>query len=134
MIGISHILRSLNRLSTNRHIQILQGFSYMKKYLNARKQDGEQYIIDLKEQRSIAEETRPNHDKIPPVDNVNWEEQEACYNIGRSFHALGLQTEAALWYEKALTEYPDVVPMRNPLWINTRKPKLKLIPGPQLFL
>lgn len=124
-IGMSHILRALNRLSMNRHIQILQGFSYLMKYHDARKQEGEHFIAKKKEKpvniktedgdidmEQVETESSPES-LSPTVDATNWEAQEASYNMGRSFHALGLNTEASSWYEKALADYPDVVPSES---------------------
>lgn len=73
MIGLNHIHRSMQRLSTNRHIQLLQGISY---------------IMEYKELRSI--------------NATKFELQEIEYNFGRFFHTIGLFTLAVKHYEKVL--------------------------------
>ncbi|RCK57487.1 Transcription factor tau subunit [Candida viswanathii] len=80
MIGLNHIHRSMQRLSTNRHIQLLQGISY---------------ILEYKELRS--------------VNATKFELQEIEYNFGRFFHTIGLFTLAVKQYEKVLEMKDDFV-------------------------
>lgn len=128
-MGVSNIYRAMNRLSSNRHGQILQGLSYMNKYLVYRKEEGEEFI--KKKIESLNSAQSPLSDNIEDqssetnrekdyteeqesventdIDTTNWELQESYFNMGRAFHGLGLNTEALGWYEKALNEFPDVV-------------------------
>lgn len=73
VIGLSHVHRAMQRLSTNRHIQLLQGISY---------------ILEYKEHRLLSATV--------------YEETEVEYNLGRLFHMLGLPTLAIRHYEKVL--------------------------------
>ncbi|SSD58409.1 related to Transcription factor tau 131 kDa subunit [Saccharomycodes ludwigii] len=73
MMGLSYIHRSMQRLTPNRHFQILHGFRYLYQY------------YDLKAN---------SNDTI--------DKQEASYNIGRSFHLLGLLTPAVKYYYEVL--------------------------------
>lgn len=79
VLGLAHVHRSMQRLSSNRHMQLLQGISY---------------ILQYKEHRSN--------------DLTKYELQEIEYNLGRLFHMLGLTTLAVNCYEKAL-EYHDLI-------------------------
>lgn len=71
--GIVQMHRSTQRTSINRHLQFLEGLSFMQDYVSARSKDG-------------SAETR----------------QECSYNLGRFFHGVGLLTHAARYYEDAL--------------------------------
>lgn len=73
VLGLAHVHRSMQRLSSNRHMQLLQGVSY---------------ILQYKEHR---------------LKNLTvYELQEIEYNLGRLFHMLGLTTLAVNFYEKVL--------------------------------
>ena len=69
----------MQRLSTNRHIQILQGLSYLLEYQQ------------LKEKSSTV-----------------YDVQEINYNFGRLFHMLGLLSEAVEFYEKVLKMHKQI--------------------------
>lgn len=71
-LGIVHVHRAIQRLTTNRHLQIIQGFSYLLQYYSIRSEQG------------------PS------------EAQEADYNMGRTFHLLGLPSLAACYYQRVL--------------------------------
>lgn len=43
-ISICNVIRSMSRLSSNRHVQVLQGLSYLMKYIDCRKEEGEAHI------------------------------------------------------------------------------------------
>lgn len=73
VLGLAHVHRSMQRLSTNRHIQLLQGISYLLEYKDHRKNN-----------------------------STAFELQEIEYNFGRLFHMLGLTTAALYHYEKVL--------------------------------
>ncbi|EGW31517.1 uncharacterized protein SPAPADRAFT_139986 [Spathaspora passalidarum NRRL Y-27907] len=73
VLGLNHVHRSMQRLTTNRHLQLLQGISY---------------ILEYRELRS--------------VNATKYEMQEIEYNLGRLFHMLGLTTLAVRHYEKVL--------------------------------
>lgn len=77
-IGLSYLHRSMQRLTGNRHFQILQGFTYLYKYHSLR----HRFYSAL-------------------------EKQEADYNIGRAYHLLGLFTPAVKYYNKVLENYTD---------------------------
>lgn len=70
--GLVHIQRALQRQTLNRHLQIIQGFSYLLDYFELRKSVG---MV---------------------------EEQEANYNMGRTFHVLGLTSLALPYYNRVL--------------------------------
>lgn len=75
VLGLSHVHRSMQRLSTNRHIQLLQGISY---------------ILEYKELRGNSNTT-------------TWYElQEIEYNLARLLHMLGLTGPAITHYENVL--------------------------------
>lgn len=71
-LGIVYVHRAMQRLTVNRHYQILEGFSFLLDYYQIRKTHG------------------PG------------EAQEAAYNLGRAFHMLGLNTLATVYYEEVL--------------------------------
>lgn len=73
-LGLAHVHRSMQRLSSNRHMQLLQGFSYFLEYRELRLLNGSKY-----------------------------EEQEVEYNFGRLYHMIGLVNEAVDHYNKALS-------------------------------
>ncbi|CAI5758544.1 unnamed protein product [Candida verbasci] len=73
VLGLAHVHRSMQRLSENRHMQLLQGISYLLEY----------------------KETRETNATI-------YEIQEVEYNFGRLFHMIGLTTLAVRHYNKVL--------------------------------
>ncbi|RLV86564.1 Transcription factor tau subunit [Meyerozyma sp. JA9] len=79
VLGLAHVHRAMQRLSTNRHIQILQGLSYILEYQQ------------LKEKSSTV-----------------YDAQEINYNFGRLFHMLGLLSEAVEFYEKVLQMHEQI--------------------------
>lgn len=72
-LGLSHVHRSMQRLSNNRHIQLLQGISYILEYRELRLKNATVY-----------------------------EKQEVEYNFGRLFHTLGLTSLAVTHYNRVL--------------------------------
>lgn len=78
LMGLSHIHRSMQRLTANRHFQILHGLRYLYRYHEIR-------------QNSYTEV----------------EKQEADYNVGRAFHLIGLVSIAITYYNKVLEDYHD---------------------------
>lgn len=74
MLGLAHVHRSMQRNSSNRHMQLLQGISY---------------LLEYKEHRS--------------VNSTVYEKQEIEYNFGRLFHMLGLPALAIDHYNKVLS-------------------------------
>lgn len=70
--GVLHLHRSLQRQTNNRHLQIVQGLSYLLDYRDTRKHVG------------------------------SVEDQETLYNLGRAFHMLGLSSFAAEYYHRVL--------------------------------
>ncbi|ODV78425.1 TPR-like protein [Suhomyces tanzawaensis NRRL Y-17324] len=73
MLGLAHVHRSMQRLSTNRHLQLLQGVSYLLEYKEATEKEATDYEL-----------------------------QEVQYNFGRFFHMIGLTSLAVDFYEKVL--------------------------------
>ncbi|QLL31246.1 hypothetical protein HG536_0B01070 [Torulaspora globosa] len=78
LMGLSHLHRSMQRLTASRHFQILHGLRYMYRYYDIRSSS---YSI--------------------------LEKQEADYNMGRAFHLLGLVSIAVQYYDKVLNDYDD---------------------------
>lgn len=80
VLGLAHVHRAMQRLSGNRHLQLLQGISYLLEYKELRSRDA-----------------------------LVYEKQEIDFNFGRLFHMLGLPTIAVRHYEQVL-EYviPDL--------------------------
>ncbi|KAK7684880.1 hypothetical protein QCA50_012129 [Cerrena zonata] len=74
ILGISHVHRSMQRLSTNRHLQLLQGISYLLEYRSHR----------------LANAT-------------DYERQEVEFNFGRLFQMIGLPSLAVKFYDKVLS-------------------------------
>lgn len=74
MLGLAHVHRSMQRNSINRHIQLLQGISYLMEYRTARLRNATDY-----------------------------EKQEVEYNFGRLFHMIGLTSLAVKHYENVLS-------------------------------
>lgn len=72
-LGISHVQRSMQRMASNRHIQLLQGMSFIMEYRELRLMNASVY-----------------------------EQQEVEFNLGRVFHMIGLVTEAVDHYNKVL--------------------------------
>lgn len=73
VLGLAHVHRSMQRNTNNRHLQLLQGISY---------------LLEYKENREIGASV--------------YEKQEIEYNFGRLFHMLGLPTLAVAHYNKVL--------------------------------
>lgn len=78
LMGLSHLHRSMQRLTPNRHFQILHGLRYLYRYYDVR---SSMY--------------------------TTIEKQEADYNLGRAFHLLGLVSIAVQYYNKVLNDYQD---------------------------
>lgn len=78
-LGLAHVHRSMQRLSTNRHIQLLQGISYILEYRDLRLEGSTKY-----------------------------EQQETEYNIARLFHMIGLTSEATIHYNNALKYHEEI--------------------------
>ena len=73
VLGLAHIHRAMQRLSNNRHMQLLQGLSYILEYRDLR----------------IAKASASAR-------------QEIEYNFGRLFHMLGLTSLAVTHYNRVL--------------------------------
>ena len=84
ILGLGHLHRSMQRLSSNRHIQLLQGISYILEYK-----------------------------KLRQLNATIYELQEIEYNLGRLFHTLGLFTLAVRHYEKVLTMKDEIANSSN---------------------
>lgn len=79
MLGLAHVHRSMQRNSNNRHIQLLQGISYLLEYKECRQNNASVYEL-----------------------------QEIEYNFGRLFHMLGLPTLAIRHYTKVLDYHEQI--------------------------
>ncbi|KAK6462208.1 RNA pol III initiation factor TFIIIC subunit [Scheffersomyces coipomensis] len=79
VLGLAHVHRSMQRLTNNRHIQLLQGISFILEYRDLREKDSTDYEI-----------------------------QEIEYNLGRLFHMLGLFSLAINHYNKVF-KYHDTL-------------------------
>lgn len=104
-LGIVNIHRALQRQTLNRHSQILQGFSYLLEYRDVRTEDARVINRMLQEEDSVAEDVimgGTGEENSAPL----WELQEVHFNIGRSFHTLGLFSLAAHHYTKVLEDFP----------------------------
>lgn len=78
LLGLSHMQRSMQRLTAARHFQILHGLRYLYRYYDIRNT----MYTDV-------------------------EKQEADYNLGRAFHLIGLVSIAIKYYNKVLNDYED---------------------------
>lgn len=78
-LGLAHVHRSMQRNSSNRHIQVLQGLSYLMEYREARLKGATVY-----------------------------EKQEIEYNFGRLFHMIGLPSLAIKHYENVLKYHDEL--------------------------
>lgn len=79
MLGLAHVHRLMQRNSNNRHIQLLQGVSYLMEYKAARSEHATVY-----------------------------EKQEIEYNFGRMFHMIGLPTLAIKHYNQVLAYHEEL--------------------------
>lgn len=81
ILGLAHVHRAMQRLSTNRHLQLLQGLSYLLEYKDLRLADATEYEL-----------------------------QEVDYNFGRLFHTLGLPSIAVKFYKNVLECHGKIEP------------------------
>lgn len=79
MLGLAHVHRSMQRNSSNRHIQVLQGLSYFMEYRELRLKSATVY-----------------------------ERQEIEYNYGRLFQMIGLPTLAIKHYKAVLDLHQEI--------------------------
>lgn len=103
-LAIANIHRALQRQTLNRHSQILQGFSYLLEYRDARTEDAHVINKMLEQDESGDGDVEMTGSDKP--EQPLWEVQEVHYNIGRAFHGLGLFSLAAHHYTKVLEEFP----------------------------
>lgn len=82
LAGLAHVHRSMQRSSTNRHLELLQGLKYVMEYFELR--------------------TSSKFGRM--------EYQEALYNLARVYHLLGLFSIAVEYYDKVLNEFDDLDP------------------------
>lgn len=100
-IGLAYLHRSMQRQSENRHMQALQGMTFLFEYYDMRT-DGKRKSEEKAKGPEHAEgesagdvdameiDSEPTQQGKTREDNTNWEErQEAEYNIGRAFHHIG---------------------------------------------
>lgn len=78
-LGLAHVHRSMQRLSANRHLQLLQGISYILEYRQLRLLNATVY-----------------------------EQQEIEFNMAKLFHMLGLTNEAIVHYNKVIEYHDDI--------------------------
>lgn len=87
-IGLAYLHRSMQRQSENRHMQVLQGMTFLFEYFDLRMgrkwEDVKEKDVDAMEGVEGTEEEQEKEDEI------RWDErQEAEYNIARAFHHIG---------------------------------------------
>ncbi|KAG7664201.1 TFC4 [[Candida] subhashii] len=80
VMGLLHVHRAMQRLSSNRHIQLLQGISYILEYRDIRAKGATKYEL-----------------------------QEIEYNLARLFHMLGLTSLAVPHYDKVLAMHDEFI-------------------------
>jgi general transcription factor 3C polypeptide 3 (transcription factor C subunit 4) len=80
LTGLAHVHRSMQRSSTNRHVELLQGLKHIMEYSDVR-----------------------SSTKFGSL-----EHQEALYNVGRVYHMLGLFSIAVEFYNRVLDEFDDL--------------------------
>src|SRR5271154_2762435 len=78
-IGISYLHRAMQRQASNRHLIVLQAFTFLFQY------------------RQLIYEQSNNHASMGAAMR-----QQAEYNLARAFQQLGLFTFAARYYEDAI--------------------------------
>lgn len=103
-LGVANLNRALQRQSLNRHSQILQGFSYLLEYRDVRTEDAKVIKRMMEQDFAMGGTEKENHSNYS---DILWELQEVHYNLGRSFHTLGLFSLAAHHYNKVLDDFPD---------------------------
>jgi general transcription factor 3C polypeptide 3 (transcription factor C subunit 4) len=86
-IALCYIHHALKRQADNRHYLILQGFSFMSLYRNAREKKKTVHDAD---------------DDKTENSSLIVERQEVQFNYGRVYHSLGLLHQAVSCYERAL--------------------------------
>ncbi|CCH46085.1 Transcription factor tau subunit [Wickerhamomyces ciferrii] len=78
--GLAHVHRSMQRSSSNRHLELLQGLKFIFEYYELR--------------------NSKNFERL--------EHQEAAYNVARVYHLLGLFSIAVEYYNQVLTSFDDL--------------------------
>ncbi|ORX45140.1 TPR-like protein [Piromyces finnis] len=88
-LGLVHLHRAMQRQADNRHLQIMQGLTFIFRYYKIMKGN-----------------------------------QEACYNVARSFHQIGLLYLAVQYYEKVL-EMPSRKELDVKQYLKEKERKLR---------
>lgn len=101
-IGLAYLHRSMQRQSENRHMQALQGMTFLFEYYdlrmgNKREEKEKDNKGDVNEKGKDADVDAMDVDVEQEVgqqeaeeEEIRWDErQEAEYNIGRAFHHIG---------------------------------------------
>jgi len=88
-LGLVHLHRAMQRQADNRHLQIIQGLTFIFRYFKIMKGN-----------------------------------QEACYNVARAFHQIGLLYLAVQYYEKVL-EMPSRKELEVKRYLREKQRKLK---------
>jgi tetratricopeptide (TPR) repeat protein len=76
-IAINYLSIVMNRRSANRHLLVMQSFTFFYRYFELCKEDDEKHSTWIRE-------------------------QEACYNLGRAYQQLGIYQFAIHYYERVL--------------------------------
>ena len=93
ILALLHIHRSMQRLTSNRHNQLLQGISYFLEYKDLRLGGDEAGKAGKAGKAGEAGEAG---------EATIYEQQEVEYNFGRLFHMLGLSSLAVQHYNRVL--------------------------------
>ena len=94
-IGLAYLHRSMQRQCENRHMQALQALAFLFEYYNARIESPEDESNDDSQQAQAEQEQGQ-------VKGRAERQQEAEFNVGRSFHHLGLAHLAVPYYYRCL--------------------------------
>lgn len=85
-LGLAHLHRSMQRKTENRHLHIMQAYTFIFRYKSLRLGNDETILKQNETSLSFARRCT----------------YEVLYNIGRSFHHLGIYNQAIPYYEKVL--------------------------------
>lgn len=94
-IGLAYLHRSMQRQSENRHMQALQGMTFLFEYYDLRtgkkgEDEKEREVSGVGEETGEPMEGVEQEEQKDKEEEIRWDErQEAEYNIGRAFHHIG---------------------------------------------
>ena len=97
-IGLAYLHRSMQRQCENRHMQALQAIAFLFEYYDARLESPENKAHGEQDDDSQAQTERGQDQDQARAER----QQEAEFNVGRSFHHLGLAHLAVPYYYRCL--------------------------------